>query len=601
MSHPPKADAFWFGPGERRAFGWYHLPHGEARDLAVVLCPPLGHEMLCMHRAYRHLAEQLSSAGLPVLRFDYHGTGDSAGSDHDGNRLPEWLATIDQAIDLMCASGASRIALFGVRMGATLAAAAAMRRRDVAALALVAPCVSGGGYLRELRAMHRLRDRGEKRPRFHGQRDGDEEAIGFVFRRETVEALSRVDLRTIEGTAVERVLIIPRDDLPGGEARIAERLTVLGSNVEIRAAPGYAALAPDDPYLAGVPHAIWTVASQWLAGTTATHERTAPVHGETGIRRTNVGAGVFESALRYGDDANLFGVLSEPSRTQSDLAIIIANTGANTRVGPNRLGVTLARRLALRGHAVLRLDLAGIGDSAPQPGMNENELYAERSVTDLRASVDVLEAHGYRRFVAMGLCAGAYMSFRAGVVDDRIEAMILMNPAALEWEPGRKVERVDGRVGTGSIRSTRYYKSRALRLDTWRRIARGDVDTRAIALALSTRLRDRATTSIKRAALVAGRGHWVMTDLARDFASLAQRDVRVLMLLSSEEPMIDELDRHIGSMMGWLEKRGLSLEVIDNTDHVFAPVWSQDRALEIVTEFVDGVARCDANQPRLAR
>ena len=256
MARPPSPDAFWFGPPERRAFGWYHAPVGGPRDMAVVLCPPLGHEMLCTHRAYRHLAQQLSTRGFPVLRFDYHGTGDSAGSDHDGNRVPDWLATIDEAIELIRQGGATRVTLFGIRIGATFATTVALRRTDVDALALVAPAVSGATYLRELRAMHRLRDRGELRPPFQGQRDGDEEAIGFVFRRETVAALSRIDSRTIETTRPLPVVIVPRDDLPGAEAKIAARFKALGSPVDVIEAGGYSALAADDPYVADVPHAI---------------------------------------------------------------------------------------------------------------------------------------------------------------------------------------------------------------------------------------------------------------------------------------------------------------------------------------------------------
>ncbi len=533
--------------------------------------------------------------GFPVLRFDYHGTGDSAGTDHEGDRVAAWLDTIDDAVDTVRAAGSARVALFGVRMGGTLAATTALRRGDIAALALVAPCVSGAAYMRELRVMHRMRDRGEKRPPFPGQREGDEEAIGFVFRKETVASLANVDLKTASGASVERVLVVPRDDLPGAEARIAERLEALGSTVDVVRAAGYASLAADDPYIAEVPVAIWTAVTQWFDGVSGPTETVPRI--ETGAVRTSIGSDIVESALRFGEDQRLFGVLSEPARSSgSGLAVVLANTGANCRVGPNRFGVTIARRLASRGHAVLRFDLGGIGDSHPGDGGLENELYARRSIDDVRASVDALVAQGYRRFVAMGVCAGAYMSFHAGLDDERITGMVLMNPAALEWQPGRKVERIEGRGGSGRFRSTRYYKNRALRLDTWKRIARGDVDTRGIALALGTRLSARAASGVKRTAIVLGRAHWVMSDLARKFTSLAQREARVLLLFNSEEPMLDELDRHLGSMMTWLEKRGLSLEVIDDTDHVFAPVWSQERALGVVTEFVDLVARSETQR-----
>jgi alpha-beta hydrolase superfamily lysophospholipase len=594
MTGAPTPDAFWFGSEERRAFGWYHAPSGSnhGRDTAVVLCPPLGHEMLCMHRAYRHLAERLAALGFPVLRFDYHGTGDSVGDDHHPDRVPAWLGTIEQAVDMMRDAGAARVALVGVRMGATLAAVVASRRTDVGALVLVAPCASGSTYLRELRAMHKLRDRGERRPPFRGQRDGDEEAIGFVFRRETIEGLAQIDLRNMSGGVIDQVLIVPRDDLPGAEPRIAERLRARGSRVDVVHAAGYATIAADDPYLAGVPVAIWTAVSQWLDAASPTGGNVPTPKAES--MWPSAGTDVVESAIRFGVGERLFGILSEPVRTGgTDLAVVVSNTGANSRVGPNRLGVTIARRLAARGHAVLRFDLGGIGDSAPAEGTLENELYASHSIGDVRASIDALVARGYRRFVALGLCAGAYMSFQAGVLDERIQGLVLMNPAALEWQHGRKVERLDARRGSG-FRSTRYYKHKVLRLETWKRVARGDVDARGIALALGTRLRDRAATSIKRTALVLGRGHWVMSDLARKFTALAQRDAQVLLLLNSDEPMLDELDHHLGSMMPWLETRGLSLEVIDDTDHVFAPVWSQERATDVIAEFVDSVARAES-------
>src|SRR5271168_1578528 len=59
-------------------FGWYHPGRG---DLGVVLCGPHGYEDLCVHRHWRGLAQDLSRHGLPTLRFDYPGTGDSAEDD----------------------------------------------------------------------------------------------------------------------------------------------------------------------------------------------------------------------------------------------------------------------------------------------------------------------------------------------------------------------------------------------------------------------------------------------------------------------------------------------------------------------------------------
>src|SRR4051812_34449398 len=98
-AHAPRAMPTWFGPAERPLFGWYHAPAlATARACGVVLCNPFGYEMMCSHRAYRHLAERLATAGFPVLRFDYDGTGDSAGDGEDPERVESWLGSIDLAV-----------------------------------------------------------------------------------------------------------------------------------------------------------------------------------------------------------------------------------------------------------------------------------------------------------------------------------------------------------------------------------------------------------------------------------------------------------------------------------------------------------------------
>jgi pimeloyl-ACP methyl ester carboxylesterase len=75
------------------------------------------------------------------MRFDYGGTGDSAG---DGGRvsLREWTADLATAIEeVRRRSGMSRVALVGQRLGASLAWSAATQRGDVDLLVLWDPIV----------------------------------------------------------------------------------------------------------------------------------------------------------------------------------------------------------------------------------------------------------------------------------------------------------------------------------------------------------------------------------------------------------------------------------------------------------------------------
>jgi len=573
-------EPFWFGRDGRAAFGWYHAPRSTPRGIGVALCPSLGHEMLCTHRAYRHLAERLAARGFAVLRFDYHGTGDSADGAAAG--VEAWLDTIDDAVCVLRDEGCGRVALFGWRGGATLAAAAAARRGDVDAVALVAPLATGSAFLRELRAMQSARGSASD------AKDGDEEAIGFVFARETVADLGRIDLRALRAPPARRTLLVPRDDIAGAEARIAERWRALGGGVDVVRASGYALLAADDPYVAEVPDAMWSAVTTWLEGLPA---RPAEARGRRISRApTTELDDLAESTLRYGPADRLFGILTEPRGRRDDVGVVVSNTGANSRVGPGRLGVALARRIARAGHGVLRADLAGIGDSPPHDGAGENELYADHSVDDVRAAIDALVARGYRRIVAVGLCSGAYLSFKTALADERVAAAVLMNPPVFEWTPGRKVERIPNRR-PDSFRSMRYYRRRAFELDTWRRALRGDVQARAIARVIASRLALRGRGLAQRAAARVGRGEWLMSDLARKFAGLARRDARVLLLFHDEEPMLDEIESRLGGAMGWLASRGLELVVVERGDHVFSPVAARREAIERVAGFVERFAR----------
>jgi uncharacterized protein len=208
---------FYFGTGRRRLFGIYDSPgaDGSTNLRAAVFCNPWGPEYIYAHRSLRQLATRLSLAGFHILRFDYFGTGDSAGELIEGD-LEGWEEDIETAIEeLTDLTGAKRVVLAGLRLGATLAVSVgARRRKEVDALVLLDPIVSGETYLQDLG----LSSGGERRvgegriPR--PLEGGGHEILGFPVTPKVAQELKSIDLIAQIPTMLVSTLILVSEHLP---------------------------------------------------------------------------------------------------------------------------------------------------------------------------------------------------------------------------------------------------------------------------------------------------------------------------------------------------------------------------------------------------
>jgi alpha/beta superfamily hydrolase len=139
-----------FGP-DQALFGIYH-PGAFEQGIGVLLCPPLGQDLIRCHRLYRQLAHALTGIGAAVLRFDYYGTGDSAGASEEVG-WPRCVADVTAAADqLRLRSGCQRIVGFGARLGGSLALAAA-DRAHLYQLILWDPIMDGAAHVAALDAL----------------------------------------------------------------------------------------------------------------------------------------------------------------------------------------------------------------------------------------------------------------------------------------------------------------------------------------------------------------------------------------------------------------------------------------------------------------
>ncbi|AKU98433.1 hydrolase of the alpha/beta superfamily [Labilithrix luteola] len=227
---------------------------------------------------------------------------------------------------------------------------------------------------------------------------------------------------------------------------------------------------------------------------------------------------VKEQALQLGADGHLVGVLARPSappRVAGDLAtpaVLLLNAGVIHRVGPHRLHVILARRLAARGMTSLRLDLSGIGDSRPVPGALS---FRESAVVDTRSAMDRLAADGERRFVLFGLCSGSDNALATAAVDERVVGLVLLDPPAYPTARSR-ARKLAARVrGLGTARAVL----------TWG------------GATLARRLRARVDAARGRAAgeddaVTGGRGMPAIAEYRARLGALVERGVAILMVFS---------------------------------------------------------------------
>lgn len=209
----------FFGSTTRQLFGAYHPPPASVAGRgAALLCPPWGQEYLVSHRIFRRLAVRLSESGYHVLRFDYFGTGDSAGEREDGD-LANWQSDAEVALEeLRDMSGFATVATFGIRLGAVIAWRLASTRSDVHTTVLWDPVVDGVEYVQELRAAQADADRWLLTPARQRADVGDvQDLLGFPLTAEMRTSMEAVGPDAFRRPTKAQVKLFYSDARPGQE------------------------------------------------------------------------------------------------------------------------------------------------------------------------------------------------------------------------------------------------------------------------------------------------------------------------------------------------------------------------------------------------
>lgn len=589
---PPPEPLYMAGP-PCPLFGWFHAPAGDRpTPLAVLLCAPLGHEDLATHRSLRQLAMRLAAAGLPVLRYDHPGTGDSGEVDGEENDGDTWLPAAQAAVhvaadELRRRSGAPRLVLVGLRMGALLAAHAAAGRSDVDALVGLLPVASGRAWLRECRL---LDGRSIATAVVRADPAQGVDLGGLTLGPGPAQALAALAWPVAGAGRVPAVLLIERDDLP---SRLADILREGGQPVDVLRLAGLDRVTAV-AHLSHTPPALYEQVSDWLEHRLPprghTEPRPAPAASPLGAS-IRLGA-VTESVVPFGRAPLRVAVLSQSAMPAAAprRGIVLLSSGAERRVGPNRLWVPFARARAALGDVVLRLDMGGIGDSEARPGGDEGEVY------DPRCADDVAEAVAWLRreqavgpCLVAGVCSGGYHAWRAVLAGVDCTAVVAINPLVFHWRPGMSLDptaHAFGRVAvaSGALRSLRDPQR-------WLKLLRGQANLAVIAGALGGRARDALVRQQRRLARGVGRPR--ADDLAADLRQVVRRGVRPHFVFSEDEPGLHLLAEEGGAVFRQLRQRGqVEVHRLPGADHTLSHLAARRslwRELDAVLDRLGGV------------
>lgn len=129
---------FTFKSGGQRVAGTLTLPRGAGKSPGVVMCHGFTGNRIEAHFIFVKTSRALARAGIASLRFDFRGSGESAGEFREMT-VPREIADARAAIRAIARQSridTKRIGIMGLSLGGCVAANAASREPLVGSLAL---------------------------------------------------------------------------------------------------------------------------------------------------------------------------------------------------------------------------------------------------------------------------------------------------------------------------------------------------------------------------------------------------------------------------------------------------------------------------------
>jgi len=271
-----------------------------------------------------------------------------------------------------------------------------------------------------------------------------------------------------------------------------------------------------------------------------------------------------ERVLGFGPGKSLTGILCEPpsgKAIEGAPAVITWNVGINHRVGPYRIYVDLARKLAARGFTCLRFDVSGLGDSTVDG--QDTRTDARRALGDVESAMQALrEQRGIQRFVLVGFCSSVDAAHSLGAANQDVAGVIYLE-------------------GYG-FRTRQYYVRYPLRLldrNRWRR---------RLAIWLPTVLPGvfgSQPLSIEREEVYV-RDYPTPERFASEVKQMVRRGVRLLFLYAGGDTTYTYRDQLFDMLGPDVPKSAIDLEFQKDADHTFFVTAHREHAINAVVTWM---------------
>ena len=259
----------------------------------------------------------------------------------------------------------------------------------------------------------------------------------------------------------------------------------------------------------------------------------------------------------------LLGILTQPE-IPSNIGVVIIVGGPQYRAGSHRQFVTLARALAQTGHAVLRVDYRGMGDSS---GATAD---FTQVTADVSAAIDAfqLQLPIVQSVALWGLCDGASAAllYWLETRDARVSGMCLLNP----W--------VRSETSLARTQVKHYYTQRLMQREFWTKLVTGKVAASALAGLVSSVRRMRQDSKPP--------GGASLPFQQRMRIAWTQFTGSLLLILSDEDYTAKEFLEYVSSDPAWsaaLVKPNLIRHDVKGADHTFSNL-NHSRFVETFTK-----------------